>query len=81
MRKAIVTEKPEKCPKCGHKVAEVLYGMPAFSDELQQALDNGDIILGGCCISENSHDFECTHCHKKFWLENGIASDVLDLTR
>ena len=67
MKKFIVKEKPQVCPKCGHKVATVFYGYPVFSEELQRDIDNGDIILGGCEITEFNHDWECTHCHKKFW--------------
>lgn len=35
-----------KCPKCGSdKVAKILYGMPAFDDELEAKVDAGE---NGC---------------------------------
>ena len=45
-----------KCPRCGSEhVAEILYGMPAFADDLKQTLDKKEVYLDGCCISEISH--------------------------
>ena len=66
-----------KCPYCGSKnTARIIYGMPAFSDELQEKLDSGKIRLGGCCISgvpdEDGGMISldpgrwCNDCHKKF---------------
>ena len=41
-----------KCPYCSSKnTARILYGYPAYSEELQKKLDNGKIAIGGCCIS------------------------------
>ena len=54
---------PRKCPKCGStKIATFLYGMPAFSDQLQKDLDEGKIVLGGCCISDDDPTWQCTAC-------------------
>ena len=65
-----------KCPHCGSKdTARILYGMPAFSDELQEKLDTGKIVLGGCCmtsINVNGQNVQwqpsrhCNHCRKDF---------------
>ena len=65
-----------KCPRCGSKdTARILYGMPAFSDELQEKMDAGKLVLGGCCITEinvNGRDVQwqpsrhCNHCKKDF---------------
>ena len=66
-----------KCPYCGSKnTARILYGMPAFSEELQAKLDSGKLHLGGCCISgvpdENGGMINldpgryCNDCHKEF---------------
>ena len=30
--------------------ARILYGMPAFDDDLQSKLDSGKVVLGGCLI-------------------------------
>lgn len=54
---------PEKCPACDErKIAEILYGMPAYSAELQADLDAGRIVLGGCCIGNDDPAWQCTAC-------------------
>lgn len=56
-----------KCPRCGSEhVAEILYGMPAFDDDLKQKLDKKEVYLGGCCISEISPRYHCNNCKKDF---------------
>ena len=41
-----------KCPHCGSTdTAEIIYGMPAFSERMQKKLDKKKWTLGGCCIS------------------------------
>ena len=37
------------CPKCGGKIVEILYGEP--TEELFNAAERGEVILGGCCIA------------------------------
>ena len=79
-----------KCPRCGSKdTARILYGMPAFSEELQEKLDTGKVALGGCCITEidvNGRRVQwqpsrhCNHCKKDFGmppvLENRKQKDL-----
>ena len=58
-----------KCPKCGsEKVAMVLYGMPAFDEELEAKIDAGDVVLNGCCIEvgDPMHPYECKECGFRF---------------
>jgi len=41
------TRKPAKCPSCGEApVASILYGLPVFDDDLEQAMAEGRISLG-----------------------------------
>jgi len=48
-----VSQKPLKCPVCGsNKIASYLWGEPAFSEKLQQDLDEEYVLLGGYCISD-----------------------------
>jgi rubrerythrin len=55
--------KPKKCPACGaNSVASIMYGMPAFSDDLERKINEGSITLGGCCITEDDPTWECTYC-------------------
>ena len=57
--KVTAKKKLKNCPKCGcSKIASILYGMPAFSPELEMELDEGKIVLGGCCITDNGSEFK-----------------------
>ena len=68
-----VSSKPDKCPKCGGKVVDILYGDPM--DEAIEAYKRGEIILGGCCIEldENGNslmpDWQCKECEAQFIAE------------
>lgn len=55
------------CPKCNEmgKIKEVLYGMP--SEDYNQE----KFVLGGCCISDNDPEIQCTNCD---WC--GMKEDV-----
>ena len=58
-----MSRRPKKCPECGSKrVAEILYGMPAFSDKLERDLEVGRIDLGGCCVTDNDPEWQCVEC-------------------
>ena len=55
----------KKCPKCGSReVAPILYGMPAFDEELERQLDNQELYLGGCKVSEVDPQYHCFGCGK-----------------
>lgn len=54
-----------KCPKCGsRRVAPILYGMPAYSEEMEQQLKEEKLYLGGCCISGMEPTYHCFQCKK-----------------
>jgi hypothetical protein len=56
--------KPDKCPKCGSDIiADILYGLPAFSDSLEEEIKDNKIVLGGCCISNESPTWKCIDCN------------------
>jgi hypothetical protein len=53
----------KKCPKCGSdSIAEILYGLPAFDEQMERDIDSGKIVLGGCCISDDSSKGHCNKC-------------------
>ena len=57
------SQKPEKCPACGsNHVADILYGLPDFSDELCAELDAGKTVLGGCCLTGDDPEWRCVDC-------------------
>ena len=40
-----------KCPHCGStNTAKYLWGMPLMNEELQQQIDDGKVVLGGCTL-------------------------------
>ena len=55
------------CPYCqSTSIAEIMYGEPVFDDELEEALRNGEIYLGGCCYYPDSPEYHCNKCGKNF---------------
>lgn len=61
---------PKNCPKCGGKVVKIIYGEP--TEELFEASDRGEVILGGCCIAidekgnQISPEYGCIDCEERF---------------
>ena len=56
-----------ECPKCGSaNIAKILWGMPAMSKELERSLEEGHIILGGCCVTGFDPDWHCNECGCEF---------------
>ena len=52
-----------KCPQCnGTSVAELIYGLCDITDELEQAINKKQIILGGCLITDHDSKWECNDC-------------------
>ena len=49
-----------KCPKCGGDLLEIVYGMPM--PELFEAAERGEVVLGGCCISNDDPHCCCKKC-------------------
>ena len=68
-----------KCPKCGSsKVAKILYGLPAFDDELEAKIDAGEVVLAGCCIPYGAPllSHECRDCGFQFDAEAACEIDI-----
>lgn len=60
--------KPRECPSCGsNRVSEILHGMPAFSDELEKEMNEGRVVLGGCCVTDDDPEWECAECGTKIY--------------
>lgn len=56
-----------RCPKCGsQKIAPILYGMPAYDEEMERQLNEQELYLGGCCVSDNDPQFHCFGCGNNF---------------
>jgi hypothetical protein len=68
--KTTFARKPKKCPNCGsQKIAVYLYGLPAYSTDLQKGLREGSIALGGCTITIDMPmpKWLCTNCKTDFF--------------
>ena len=65
------------CPTCGsHQVAEFFYGLPNL-DRLRLDLEAGRVVLGGCCLFEDSPHWRCHACLHEW----GRAVDFDELRR
>lgn len=75
-----MTEKDDlKCPECGsNNIAEIPWGLPAFTEELQKKLDEKKVVLGGCCISDDDPKYECNECKHRFG-QSGFAEEARKL--
>ena len=61
----VVDEKPKRCMHCDFtEFKEVIYGEPC------EQVDEDKFVLGGCCINEYSHNWECPHCHTRYRDDN-----------
>jgi hypothetical protein len=61
-------KKPEKCPKCDSlRIANILYGMPAYSEKLMTDVENGKIILGGCILTGDDPKWQCFDCNTEIY--------------
>jgi primosomal protein N' len=61
-------KEPAKCPECGSdKIADILYGLPAFSPSLEKEIEDHEIVLGGCCVSVNDPTWVCVACNTKIY--------------
>jgi hypothetical protein len=72
-------KKPELCLKCGSKrIAEILYGFPDSSPELNIALKNGTVVLGGCEITGHDAMWQCVDCDAEVFqgLLNKFNQDI-----
>ena len=59
--------KPDKCPKCGAPVYRILYGLPAMSEEEYYKTYHEHVIYGGCCVSEDDPEWQCSKCSMEIY--------------
>ena len=60
-----------KCTQCnGTSVAEIIYGLCEITNELEQAINKKQIILGGCLIGNNDPKWECTDCYCRWGIRD-----------
>ena len=55
------------CPYCKSKnTAIIMYGEINVSEKLEKAMENGEVIMGGCILSDDSPAFYCNDCEESF---------------
>ncbi len=56
-------ERPSSCPRCGSgRVATILYGYPMESINLKNRVKAGEVVLGGCLVSNDDPRWRCMDC-------------------
>ena len=66
----LVTE----CPACRSlRIARISYGLHEHTEELRQALRDGQVILGGCSIRDGAPTWHCNEC--------GLEGGRIDLSQ
>jgi rubrerythrin len=51
----------KRCPVCGASAGvPVAYGHP--DEELKQAAERGEVVLGGCHVERDPPSWHCTRC-------------------
>ena len=74
-----------KCPRCGSKnTARILYGMPAYSEEMERKLNDGKLYLGGCLVTDHDPARHCNECYRNFATppvieKDGVIEDYRDI--
>lgn len=54
-----------KCPSCNSEnVATIAFGYPG--PEMITAAERGEIVLGGCCITEDDPEWHCKDCEHEW---------------
>lgn len=67
-------QKHAVCPECGQgQITRVVYGRVPATDEIKQAVDAGEIILGGCF--KRATEWQCTACGAEFFEHPASLAD------
>lgn len=53
-----------RCPRCGAETARILWGMPCWSEKLQEEVNEKKVYIGGCDIIESPPSRHCYNCGK-----------------
>ena len=53
-----------RCPGCGEWAVPVVYGYPCI--EFADAVLRGEVILGGCAVTDRMPDWNCPGCGREF---------------
>jgi 5-methylcytosine-specific restriction protein A len=63
---------PKKCPECGSdRVARILWGMVLPDKALREEMDAGQVVLGGCVVSDYDPSWRCMDCGASMYRKGG----------
>jgi len=78
-------KKPKECPQCGSgPIIDIVYGYIDLDTDPsnKRAFDNGEFILGGCCISFDDPLWQCKNCDLRIYDANpGDPYDFADILK
>ena len=62
------------CPECGSTkgIAHILFGLITPTPELQERIDSGEVVLGGCSKLPGGPYYHCNNCGTK-WSRAGVV--------
>ena len=63
-----------RCPECGHDGIPILYGLPLAKARVMAV--RGHLRLGGCVVSADDPQWECSNC-KQLWRDPEGAARAL----
>ncbi len=59
-----MSEKNTTCPECkSNSVAWIFWGYPDDIDWYVKAIDEKEIVGGGCLVTDHDPKWECNDCH------------------
>jgi hypothetical protein len=62
-----LTETKPSCPQCNkNNVAVIFWGYSADEDAYFKAIEDKEIVAGGCIVSDNDPKWECTDCFNRW---------------
>ena len=68
-------KKEVKCPNCGGKLIDIIYGMVDY--EVGEQAKKGKVFIGGCMITGNDPIYHCNTCRRSYYknLEDYIEEE------
>jgi len=55
------------CPNCKKEsIAEILWGYLPDMRAIEEKLEQKEIVLGGCIVTEHDPRWECNDCHYRW---------------
>ena len=69
-------KKNPSCTSCNSSnTCPIVWGYPAEVEEALDAAAKGEILLGGCCVSDNDPVWHCNDCQHR-WGKSSEENEV-----